>query len=326
MSKKHNQHSGTRILIIPILSFLGFLVLSSFLIVLIIIYCHRRKITKRERNASTETNNLDFLHIMNFDGKIFYEKIMEATEGFDSKYYLREGAYGVVYRADLPTGQIVAVKKIPSSREDEIVNIVLFEREIEALQNVLHRNIVKFYGFCSHAQHCFLVYEFIERGSLRTILMYDRASELGWDKRINMVQAIANALSYMHHDCFPPLIHRDLTSTNILLDANFEAHVSDFDTARLLRPDSTNWTATAGTIGYIPPVVVLEIIMGKHPGNYVSLVFSSSQSELQTPLKDVLDQRLLPPTNWHAQNVISVVALALACLRTNSQLRPTMTQ
>jgi len=73
-------------------------------------------------------------------------------------------------------------------------------------------------------------------------------------------------------------------------------------------------------------VVALKTIMGKHPGNYVSLVFSSSQSESQTPLKDVLDQRLLPPTNWHAQNVISVVALALACLRTNPQLRPTMTQ
>ncbi|KAK3406210.1 hypothetical protein EUGRSUZ_K02367 [Eucalyptus grandis] len=345
MSKKHNQHSGARIFIILVLSFSGFLFLSSFFIVLIIIYCHQRKITKRERNASIETNDLDFLHILSFDGKSFYEQIMEATEGFDSKYYLGEGAYGVVYRADLPTGQTVAVKKIPSSREDETVNIVLFEREIEALQNVRHRNIVKFYGFCSHAQHCFLVYEFIERGSLRTILNDDdRASKLGWDKRINMVRAIVNALSYMHHDCFPPLIHRDLTSTNILLDADFEAHISDFGTAILLRPDSTNWTAIAGTIGYIAPelaytniltekcdvysfgVVVLEIIMGKHPGDYLSLVFSSSQSELQTPLKDVLDQRLLPPTNWHAQNVISVVALALACLRTNPQLRPTMTQ
>ncbi|XP_039160207.1 MDIS1-interacting receptor like kinase 2 [Eucalyptus grandis] len=345
MNKKHNQHGGARIFIIPVLSFLGFLVLSSFLIVLIIFNCHRRKIIKRERNVLTETNDLDFMHILSFDGKIFYERIMEATEGFDSKYYLGEGAYGVVYKADLPAGQTVAVKKITSSQEDETVNIIPFEREIEALQTIRHRNIVKFYGFCSHAHHRFLVYEYIERGSLRTILNDDdRASKLGWDKRINMVRAIADALSYMHHNCFPPLIHRDLTSNNILLDADFEAHVSDFGTARLLRPDSTNWTATAGTIGYIAPelaytniptkkcdvysfgVIVLEIIMGKHPGDYVSLVFSSTQSESQTPLKDVLDQRLLPPTNQHVQNVISIAALALACLRTNPQRRPTMTQ
>ncbi|KAK3411899.1 hypothetical protein EUGRSUZ_I00656 [Eucalyptus grandis] len=345
MRKKHNQHGGARILSISILSFLGFLILSSFLIVLIIINCHRTKIIKREGNVLTKTNDLDFLHILSFDGKIFYERIVEATEGFSSKYYLGEGAYGVVYKADLSAGKTVAVKKIPSSQQDEIVNIVPFEREIEALQNIRHRNIVKLYGFCSHAKHCFLVYEYFERGSLRTILNdNDKASKLGWDKRISMVRAVADALSYMHHDCFPPLIHRDLTSNNILLDADFEAHVSDFGTARLLRSDSTNWTATAGTIGYIAPelaytniptekcdvysfgVVVLEIIMGKHPGDYVSLVFSSTQSESQTPLKDVLDQRLSPPTNWHVQNVISVAALALACLRTNPQRRPTMTQ
>ncbi|XP_039160880.1 MDIS1-interacting receptor like kinase 2 [Eucalyptus grandis] len=161
---------------------------------------------------------------------------------------------------------------------------------------------------------------------------------------MNIVRAVADALSYMHHDCFPPLIHRDLTSNNILLDADYEAHISDFGTARLLRPDSTNWTAIAGTIGYIAPelaytniptekcdvysfgVVVLEIIMGKHPGDYLSLVFSSTQSESQTPLQDVLDQRLSPSTNRHAQNVLSAAALALACLQTNPQLRPTMTQ
>ncbi|XP_056170479.1 MDIS1-interacting receptor like kinase 2-like [Syzygium oleosum] len=345
MSKKHNRHSRARILIILVLSFLGFLVLSSFLIFLVIVNRRQRKVIERQRNAQTETNDLDFLQILSFDGKIFYERIVEATEGFDSKYYLGEGAYGVVYRADLPSGQTVAVKKIPSSQEDVTVDIIPFEREIEALRNIRHRNIVKLYGFCSHARHCFLVYEYVERGSLRTILHDDeRATEFGWDKRINMVRAVADALSYMHYDCFPPLIHRDLTSNNILLDADYEARVSDFGTARLLRPDSTNWTTIAGTVGYIAPelaysniptekcdvysfgVVVLETIMGKHPGDYVSSVFSSTQSMSQTPLKDVLDQRLSPPTNRDAQHIMSVAALALACLQTNPQLRPTMTQ
>ena len=92
----------------------------------------------------------------------------------------------------------------------------------------------------------------MERGSLRTTLNDDeRAIEFQWDKRVNVVQGVADALSYMHYECSPLLIHRDLTSNNILLDRDNEARVSDFGTVRLLRPDSSNWTNIAGTIGYI---------------------------------------------------------------------------
>ncbi|XP_039170218.1 MDIS1-interacting receptor like kinase 2-like [Eucalyptus grandis] len=252
-SKKRNSHVGVRIAIIIFFSLLGIILLSCILVVLIIINPHRRGIIKREDNK--RANDLDFMHILSYDGKVFYNRIFEATEGFDSKYYVGEGAYGIVYKANISEGQTFAIKQISSSQDDsEIVDLIPFEREIQALRNLRHRNIVKFYGFCSHVQRYFLVYEYMERGSLRTILNdNERVVEFHWDKRVNVVRGVADALSYMHHECSPPLIHQDLTSNNVLLDHNYEAHVSDFGTARLLRPDSSNWTIVAGTIGYIAP-------------------------------------------------------------------------
>lgn len=79
------------------------------------------------------------------------------------------------------------------------------------------------------------------------------AVEFDWKKRVMAVKGIADALSYMHHSCSQPIIHRDLSSGNVLLDSDWVAHVSDFGTARLLKPDSSNWTSLAGTLGYIAP-------------------------------------------------------------------------
>ncbi|XP_039160581.1 MDIS1-interacting receptor like kinase 2 [Eucalyptus grandis] len=345
-NKKSNRHVEARIILILILSFLGFLLLSCTLIVLGIIYHHQRRITKREKNE--QAKDLDFKSIMSYDGKVFHDRIIEATKGFDSMYYVGEGAYGILYKAEISEGQTFAIKQTLSSKEDsEIIDLIPFEREIQALTNIRHRNIVKFYGFCSHAQRCFLVYEYMERGSLRAILNDDEtAREFQWDKRVNVVRGVADALSYMHHECSPSLLHRDLTSNNILLDLNYEARVSDFGTARLLRPDSSNWTAIAGTIGYIAPelaystvptekcdvysfgVVALETIMGKHPGDHVSQECSSSAQTESVMLMDVLDQRLSPSRLGlqDAQDVVLIAKLAFECLQADPRLRPTMGQ
>ncbi|WCJ30787.1 Leucine-rich repeat receptor-like protein kinase family protein [Euphorbia peplus] len=179
----------------------------------------------------------------------------------------------------------------------------------------------------------------------------EEAQELDWIKRLNIVEGIANALSYLHHDCDPPIIHRDITSNNVLLDLEFEAHVSDFGTARLLMPDSSNWTSFAGTFGYIAPelaytmkvnekcdvysfgVVTLEIIIGKHPGDLISTSFSPSSSSIsdaenwqQTLLKDIIDQRLRSPRSKTTEGVMKIVEVAFACLNTNPEFRPTMRQ
>ena len=93
----------------------------------------------------------------------------------------------------------------------------------------------------------------MERGSLADILSNTEAKELDWATRVRVIKGVAYALSYMHHDCLPPIIHRDISSKNVLLSSNLEACVSDFGTARFLKPNSSNWTTIAGTYGYLAP-------------------------------------------------------------------------
>uniref|UniRef100_A0A2C9V6G2 non-specific serine/threonine protein kinase n=1 Tax=Manihot esculenta TaxID=3983 RepID=A0A2C9V6G2_MANES len=271
-----------------------------------------------------------------------------STEDFDIKYCIGTGSYGTVYKAQLPSGRVIALKKLHRKEAEEPSFDKCFKNEVKLLTEIRHKNIVKLYGYCLHQRAMFLIYEYMEKGSLFYVLRNeDEAVKLSWRKRVNIVKGIAHALSYMHHDCSPPIVHRDISSNNILLNSDWEAIVSDFGTARFLYLDSSNQTILAGTRGYIAPelaytmvvnekcdvysfgVVALEIIMGKHPGELLSSLPSlpSSPSNSNVMLKDVLDSRLLPPNNHMvAQSVVLGVTLALACLRSNSKSRPTMKQ
>ncbi|XP_043693626.1 MDIS1-interacting receptor like kinase 2-like [Telopea speciosissima] len=148
----------------------------------------------------------------------------------------------------------------------------------------------------------------------------------------------------MHHDCSPLIIHRDISSKNILLDSDFAPHVSDFGVSRVLKPDSSLWTALAGTYGYVAPelayimrvtekcdvysvgIVTLEVIMGKHPGERISTLPSLSSIEQNIWLKDIVDQRISTPTNQVVEKLVSLMQLAFSCLHENPQSRPTMQQ
>ena len=233
------------------LPLLGSLLLVFVVIGALFILCKRAR--KRNAEPKNEQDRNTFT-ILGHDGKKLYENIVEATEEFNSNYCIGEGGYGTVYKAVMPTEQVVAVKKLHRSQTEKLSDFKAFEKEVRVLANIRHRNIVKMYGFCSHAKHSFLVYEFVERGSLRKIITSEeQAIELDWMKRLIVVKGMAGALSYLHHSCSPPIIHRDITSNNVLLDLEYEAHVSDFGTARMLMPDSSNWTSFAGTFGYTAP-------------------------------------------------------------------------
>ncbi|GMP54814.1 hypothetical protein CsSME_00019855 [Camellia sinensis var. sinensis] len=121
-----------------------------------------------------------------------YENIIEVTENFSAKYCVREGGYGTVYRVDLPNGQVVVVKKLHATLDDDWANLKGFTSEIRALIEIQHHNIVKLYGYCSHLRHLFLVYEFLEGGSLGKVLsMDDDIVIFDWIKRVNTVKELA---------------------------------------------------------------------------------------------------------------------------------------
>ncbi|XP_062015987.1 MDIS1-interacting receptor like kinase 2-like [Rosa rugosa] len=315
---------------------------------LVVILCQRAR--KNQYDFRLAPKNGDLFSIWNFDGRIAYEDIIEATEEFDIKFCIGTGTYGSVYKAQLPSGKVVALKKLQHWEAEEPALFKCFSNEIRMLSEIRHRNIVKLHGFCLHKRCMFLVYEYKERGSLYSVLSNDiEAAELDWTKRVHIIEGLAHALSYMHQNCTIPIIHRNVTSSNILLNSEMMGSLSDFGTARLLYPNFSNRTMLAGTPGYVAPelaftmavtekcdvygfgVVALEIIMGRHPGELISLIATSSlmstksPSVLQIMLKDVLDPRLSPPRIQPvASSVVMLTTLALACLQSKPKCRPTM--
>ncbi|TVU32575.1 hypothetical protein EJB05_24309, partial [Eragrostis curvula] len=300
----------------------------------------RRKLPK----TSTKDSSGDMVTVWNFDGKIAFQDILHATECFDEKYCIGIGGYGSVFRAELEGGRVFAVKLLHSSVEDHI-DEKTFHAEIEVLTKIRHRCIVKLYGYCFHSRCKFLVYELIDRGSLASILHDEQlALELDWPIRVIIARDIAQALSYLHHDYDEPIIHRDVKSSNILLDRDFKAYISDFGMAKKLKKHScSSWsTIIAGTCGYIAPelsstmvftekcdvysfgVVAMEMVMGKHPGDLLLPFFC--RTEQLTKLKDILDHRIAVPTSDEEKDVILLVLVAFACLQVCPKSRPTMQQ
>ncbi|KAJ6938188.1 leucine-rich repeat receptor-like protein kinase [Populus alba x Populus x berolinensis] len=180
-----------------------FLTTTISLCLLCLGYCYlsRRKATQAEPASS---KNGDLFSVWNYDGTIAYEDIITATENFDLRYCIGIGGYGSVYRAQLPSGKLVALKKLHRREAEEPAFDKSFKNEVEVLTQIRHRSIVKLYGFCLHQRCMFLVYEYMEKGSLFCALRNDvRAVELKWMKRARIIKDIAHALSYLHHDCNP---------------------------------------------------------------------------------------------------------------------------
>ncbi|KAK3444543.1 hypothetical protein EUGRSUZ_A01354, partial [Eucalyptus grandis] len=242
-------------------------------------------------------------------GKFTFSDIAKATNDFSEEYCIGKGGFGRVYKAVLASGQIVAVKKLNALESSNVptVNRQSFENEIRVLTEVRHRNVIKLHGFCFTRGCMYLVYGFVERGSLAKVLYGGTgAAELDWGTRANIVQGVAHAIAYLHHNCSPPIVHRDITLKNILLESDLKPRLSDFGTARLLNSDSSNWTTVAGSYGYMAP----ELAITMRDPNLM--------------LKDVLDRRLPPPTGQLAKKVAIIVTTAQACTRTSPDSRPTM--
>ncbi|KAF3320349.1 phytosulfokine receptor 1-like protein [Carex littledalei] len=211
------------------------------------------------------------------------EDILKSTNNFDQGLIVGCGGFGLVYKGTLPGGKRVAIKRLSGDfcqieRE--------FQAEVETLSRVQHENLVLLEGYCKIGSDRLLIYSFMENGSLDYWLHEkpDGPGLLDWSKRLHIARGSARGLCYLHQSCDPHILHRDIKSSNILLDGSFNAHLADFGLARLILPYDTHVTTdVVGTLGYIPPeygqsplatfkgdvysfgVVLLELITGRRP-------------------------------------------------------------
>ncbi|KAM1142910.1 hypothetical protein COP2_032676 [Malus domestica] len=343
---RNSEKNNKRVLIGILVPVCGLLMVTT---VIGLMFRKKSSLVLNKVNTSENFESLESM-ILQEEVKFTFAEVVKAVDDFHDKYCIGTGGFGRVYKAELQSGQVVAVKKLNMSDSNDIpaINLHSFQNEIRTLTSIRHRNIIRLYGFCSRRGGCiFLLYEYLERGSLgKALYGVEGVNELGWATRVKIVQGLAHALSYLHHDCSPPIMHRDITVNNVLLESDFEVRLLEFGIARLLSTDSSNWTDIAGSFGYIAPelaytmrvtdkcdvysfgVVALEVMMGRHPGDVLeSQLQESSKSRrdnVELLLKDLLDQRLEPPTNESAKAVVLVVTVALACIRTCPASRPTM--
>ncbi|XP_008235772.1 PREDICTED: probable leucine-rich repeat receptor-like protein kinase At1g35710 isoform X1 [Prunus mume] len=343
-SKKNNNE----VIIVVLVPVWGLSVVATT-IALILMFHKKTKRVLKKINSAQNFENFESM-ILQEEVKFTFGEVVKAVDDFHEKYCIGKGGFGRVYKAELLSGQAVAVKRLNTSDSNDIpaINLQSFENEIRTLTNVRHRNIIRLYGFCSRRGCIFLLYEYLERGSLgKALYGVEGVTQLGWATRVKIVHGLSHALSYLHHDCSPPIVHRDVTVNNVLLESDFEARLSDFGTARLISANSSNWTHIVGSFGYMAPelaltmritdkcdvysfgVVALEVMMGRHPGDLLESQLSESSQSMKEDnakllLKDLLDQRLEAPSNELAKAVVLVMSLALACIRTRPGSRPTM--
>ncbi|WMV45089.1 hypothetical protein MTR67_038474 [Solanum verrucosum] len=279
--------------------------------------------------------------------KIFTaEELEKATNGFDKDRVVGQGGFGTVYKGYLKDNCIVAIKKSKLIDRNQIEQFI---NEVLVLSQINHRNVVKLLGCCLETEVPLLVYEFISNGTLSEHL-HDKlkASNLSLDIRLRVAAETAGVLSYLHSAAYPPIIHRDIKSVNILLDKSYTAKVSDFGASRLVPADQTELsTLVQGTLGYLDPeylqtnqlneksdvysfgVVLVELLTGRkalcfeRPAEERSLAQYFISSVEKGLLLDILDDNIVyDKTN--EKKLKNVVKLAQRCLNVKGDERPTM--
>ncbi|WCJ29817.1 Protein kinase superfamily protein [Euphorbia peplus] len=287
-------------------------------------------------------------------GSLSYDELVTATDGFSEANLIGEGGFGYVHKGVLRGGQEVAIKQLKDgSRQGERE----FRAEVEIISRVHHKHLVSLKGYCISGIRRLLVYEFVPNNTLEFHLHGDGQPVLEWLTRLKIAIGSAKGLAYLHEDCNPVIVHRDIKASNVLLDHNFEAKVSDFGLAKSLCDARTriithSSTQVVGTFGYLAPeyatsgkvteksdvysygVMLLELITGRPP---ISDFNSAIREALVIWARPLLTQALgdgnfgglVDPrlqNNYNTNEMDRMVACAAACVRHSSWLRPRMSQ
>ncbi|KAG9447867.1 hypothetical protein H6P81_013995 [Aristolochia fimbriata] len=318
------------------------LVVSVLLVICLLYWC---KWHFRCDSYEQQQCEFDIGHLQRFT----FREIQVATDNFDPKNILGQGGFGVVYKGRLRNGITVAVKRL---KDPNFTGEVQFQTEVEMIGLALHRNLLRLYGFCMTSQERLLVYPYMPNGSVADRLR-DPISEkptLDWSKRMRIAIGAARGFLYLHEQCNPKIIHRDVKAANILLDESFEAVVGDFGLAKLLdRRDSHVTTAVRGTVGHIAPeylstgqssektdvfgfgILLLELVTGQKavdagnvPVQRGMILEWVRNLEKEKRLSELVDRDL--KGGYDATELEKVVAVALLCTQSHASRRPKMSE
>ncbi|GLJ12606.1 hypothetical protein SUGI_0194480 [Cryptomeria japonica] len=284
--------------------------------------------------------------VVMFHGDLPYSSkdILRKIETLDDENIIGSGGFGTVYKLVMDDGNAFALKRIEKTT---LGSDRIFERELEILGSVKHRHLVNLRGYCNAPSAKLLIYDFLPGGNLDEVL-HDSSQDrpLDWDARVKIAIGAAKGLAYLHHDCSPRIIHRDIKSSNILLDRNLESHVSDFGLAKLLEDQESHITTiVAGTFGYLAPeymhsgratekadvysfgVLLLELLSGKRPTDSAFIEKGLNVvGWLNILVKENRQRDLIDPRcgGVQSESFEAMLQVAIQCVSASPENRPTM--
>lgn len=358
----HHHHDSTRKLLIGLVtasSVMGIIILS----IICLWICHRKSIYKSGKMGTKKLDSLRGLPLSSFVSRtngafkttknekgsvvvMDYNLLESSTNNFGESEILGVGGFGCVYKARLDDNLHVAVKRLDGGSQDAIKE---FQTEVDLLSKIHHPNIITLLGYCVHDETKLLVYELMDNGSLETQLHGPSSgSNLTWHSRMKIALDTARGLEYLHENCKPSVIHRDLKSSNILLDSSFNAKLSDFGLAIMDGAQNKNNIKLSGTLGYVAPeylldgkltdksdvyafgVVLLELLLGRRPVE--KLAESQCQSIVTWAMPQLTDRSKLPNIvdpviryTMDLKHLYQVAAVAVLCVQPEPSYRPLIT-
>ncbi|KAL8161460.1 hypothetical protein V2J09_012949 [Rumex salicifolius] len=338
--------SSTRFNSIEIASIVSASAIVLVLLALIVLFIYTRKYAPKGGSRVQVLEKKEITVFTNIGVSLTFQNIVRATESFSTRNCIGSGGFGTTYRAEVSPGVFVAVKKLAVGRFHCVQQ---FHAEIKTLGRIHHPNLVTLIGYHASETEMFLIYNYLPGGNLEKFILDRSTRAVNWKVLHKIALDVAYALAYLHDSCDPRVIHRDVKPSNILLDNEFNAYLSDFGLSRLLGDSETHaTTGVEGTFGYLAPeyamtcrvsekadvysygVVLLELISDKRAldpsfsGDGFNIVSWACMLLRQGRAKEVFTSGL-----WDSgprDDLVEVLHLAVKCTLETLSIRPTMKQ